>query len=171
MTFLQLVSGMLLTFFCLIGIVYFIILALDYINGGSNVRFDIMSADELNALFDELEDDDDDVEIKKRETRIANHDVDITGETYTVQEVDKLSDSDMVKHPSHYQGIYGLEAVEVMKNFLPKYKDGYLAGMIKDVIKYILRAPSKFNTLEDLLKAREYLDFAIDYLKEREDID
>lgn len=73
--------------------------------------------------------------------------------------------SDQVKHPSHYQGTQGLEVIDIMKNFLPKYQDGYVAGMIKDVIKYILRAPSKGNLLQDLKKAREYLNFAIEYLE------
>jgi len=72
---------------------------------------------------------------------------------------------DQVKHPSHYQGTQGLEVIDIMKNFLPKYQDGYVAGMIKDVIKYILRAPSKGNLLQDLKKAREYLNFAIEYLE------
>ncbi|HFI0682459.1 TPA: DUF3310 domain-containing protein [Streptococcus suis] len=72
---------------------------------------------------------------------------------------------DQVKQPKHYQGTQGLEVIEIMKNFLPKYQDGYVAGMIKDVIKYILRAPSKGNLLQDLKKAREYLNYAIEYLE------
>ena len=39
--------------------------------------------------------------------------------------------------------------------------------MIKDVLKYVLRAPSKGNQLEDLKKARKYLDFAISELENR----
>lgn len=72
---------------------------------------------------------------------------------------------DQVKQPKHYQGTQGLEVIDIMKNFLPKYQDGYVAGMIKDVIKYILRAPSKDNLLQDLKKAREYLNYAIEYLE------
>ena len=72
---------------------------------------------------------------------------------------------DNVKHPNHYQGVEGMEVIDVMRNFLPKYKEGYTAAMIKDVIKYVLRAPSKGKMLEDLQKAREYLDYAIEYVE------
>lgn len=73
--------------------------------------------------------------------------------------------ADNVKQPSHYKGEQGLEVIEVMQNFLPRYQDGYVGGMIKDVIKYVLRAPSKGKMLEDLQKAREYLNYAIEYLE------
>lgn len=78
-------------------------------------------------------------------------------------ELERISDS--IKQPNHYMGVDGMEAIDVMRNFLPKYKDGYTAAMIKDVIKYVLRAPSKGKMLEDLKKAREYLNYAIEYLE------
>lgn len=74
--------------------------------------------------------------------------------------------TDNVKHPSHYQGTKGLEVMTVIMNFIPKYQDSYVGAMIKDVIKYVLRAPSKGKQLEDLKKAREYINYAIDYLEE-----
>lgn len=75
--------------------------------------------------------------------------------------------NDTVNHPSHYQGLYGVEAIEVMRNFIPKYEDAFVGSMIKDVLKYVLRAPAKGNQLEDLKKARKYLDFAISELEIR----
>ena len=60
--------------------------------------------------------------------------------------------NDTVNHPSHYQGLYGVEAIEVMRNFIPKYEDAFV---------------SKGNQLEDLKKARKYLDFAICELENR----
>ena len=71
-----------------------------------------------------------------------------------------------VKHPQHYQGVHGLEAIEVMRHFLPKYQNSHVSYLIVNVIKYVLRAPSKGKETEDLMKAREYLDLAIKELQE-----
>ena len=69
--------------------------------------------------------------------------------------------TEMVKHPSHYQGEHGLEAREVHENFVPKYNKygGIVASDIKDSIKYILRAPDK-NEVEDIDKAINMLEYA-----------
>lgn len=74
-----------------------------------------------------------------------------------------------VSHPDHYQGVCGLEVFEVMKNFLPKYYSSYVSYLIGNVIKYILRAPSKGKEIEDLMKAKEHLDLAINELKWEEE--
>ena len=71
-----------------------------------------------------------------------------------------------VKHPKHYQGIKGLEVFTVMENFIPKYEDsfdGYIAG---NVLKYILRAPSKVQMIEDLKKAKEHLYLLIERIED-----
>lgn len=74
-----------------------------------------------------------------------------------------------VSHPDHYQGVCGLEVFEVMKNFLPKYYSSYVSYLIGNVIKYILRAPSKGKEIEDLMKAKEHLELAINELKWEEE--
>ena len=74
-----------------------------------------------------------------------------------------------VSHPEHYQGVCGLEAIEVMRNFLPKYQNSHVSYLIGNVIKYILRAPSKGKEIEDLMKAQKYIGFAIDELKWEEE--
>ncbi|XJS09862.1 DUF3310 domain-containing protein [Aerococcaceae bacterium WGS1372] len=73
---------------------------------------------------------------------------------------------DMVNHPSHYQGLKGLEVREVMENFVPKYSKygGIVSSDAKDAIKYILRAPDK-NGLEDLKKAQRMIEYMIDSLE------
>lgn len=79
---------------------------------------------------------------------------------------EKSKIKEAVKHPKHYQGIYGLEVFTVMDNFIPKYEnsfDGYIAG---NVLKYVLRAPSKGEMLEDLKKAKEHLDLLIERLED-----
>ncbi|WP_249629112.1 DUF3310 domain-containing protein [Streptococcus uberis] len=66
---------------------------------------------------------------------------------------------DSIKNVSHYQGKDGLEVFEVQENFI-----GDLAGMQAfhwcNVVKYILRFQKK-NGIEDLKKARRYLDLMI----------
>ena len=64
---------------------------------------------------------------------------------------------DMVNKPSHYQGKDGLEVYEILENFLPDVESYFLGN----VIKYILRYKNK-NGLEDLKKAREYLNKMIE---------
>ena len=79
---------------------------------------------------------------------------------------EKSKIKEAVKHPKQYQGIYGLEVFTVMDNFIPKYEnsfDGYIAG---NVLKYVLRAPSKGKMLEDIKKAKEHLDLLIERLED-----
>ena len=64
---------------------------------------------------------------------------------------------DMVNKPSHYQGKDGLEVYEILENFLPDVESYFLGN----VIKYILRYKNK-NGLEDLKRAREYLNKMIE---------
>lgn len=82
----------------------------------------------------------------------------------------KNENNDMVNHPQHYKGIYGLEVIEVMRNFITKYQNAYVGAMICSVLKYILRAPSKGKQLEDLKKARKHLDFAIEELEKLNEV-
>lgn len=63
-----------------------------------------------------------------------------------------------ITNPVHYRGEQGMVVTEVQENFLPRYeKHGVMVvGNMKDIIKYILRAPLK-NGLEDLKKASNLL--------------
>ncbi len=64
--------------------------------------------------------------------------------------------NDNVNHPSHYQGVGGLEASDVIKAFTGELK-GYGAFCAGNAIKYILRWNRK-NGKEDLRKAKWYID-------------
>ena len=61
-----------------------------------------------------------------------------------------------VNHPSHYQ--QGIEAIDVIESWRLNFSLG-------NVIKYTLRAPYKGKEIEDLEKARWYLDREIERLK------
>ena len=72
--------------------------------------------------------------------------------------------SDNVNSPKHYQiGGLGIEVIDVIKSVLGKEKfEGYCRG---NVLKYVMRADNK-NGLEDLKKARVYLNWEIESKEE-----
>lgn len=62
--------------------------------------------------------------------------------------------SEAVKNPPHYtQHPSGIEAIQITRY------ESFLRG---NVLKYILRAPYKGNELQDLLKAKQYLEWEIE---------
>lgn len=71
---------------------------------------------------------------------------------------------EMVNHPPHYQSKAGIEVFDVIKAFTEDLQ-GSMAVTQGNIIKYILRWPKK-NGLEDLKKARWYLEQLI---KEKEE--
>lgn len=58
---------------------------------------------------------------------------------------------EMVNHPAHYQTSSGMEVIDVIEAF----GLGFLRG---NVIKYLLRAGHKDDILQDLNKAKWYLE-------------
>ncbi|HFU4561293.1 TPA: DUF3310 domain-containing protein [Streptococcus suis] len=71
---------------------------------------------------------------------------------------------DNITKPKHYQGKYGMEALDVVKNFIGDLV-GECAYYWGNVIKYLLRFQQK-NGVEDLKKARQHLDWLIEELEE-----
>lgn len=62
-------------------------------------------------------------------------------------------EGERVVHPKHYNSrVPGIECIEVVQHF------NFNLG---NVIKYVWRAGDKGNFVEDLKKARQYLDFEI----------
>lgn len=73
---------------------------------------------------------------------------------------------DNVKHPNHYcfAGIECIKVIKAVSSALTGF-EGFCAG---NVIKYVWRYKFK-NGIEDLKKAKEYIDMLIEYLEERKD--
>ncbi|MCX4685455.1 DUF3310 domain-containing protein [Kitasatospora purpeofusca] len=66
-------------------------------------------------------------------------------------------EADSVNHPSHYTWLpNGLEVIDLTQHF------NFVRG---NALKYLLRADFKGNTLEDLKKARWYIDYEIRHLE------
>lgn len=73
------------------------------------------------------------------------------------------SNDQMVSHPPHYQTKSGLEAITVIEAFTDGLQ-GIEAVCTGNVLKYMLRWGEK-NGIQDLEKARWYLDYLINNLK------
>lgn len=73
---------------------------------------------------------------------------------------------DMVNHPKHYQTKNGLEAIDVIEAFTIDLQGGE-ATNTGNVLKYMCRWKHK-NGIEDLKKARWYLDRLIDLVESNE---
>ena len=65
-------------------------------------------------------------------------------------------EKEQVNHPSHYQ--QGIEPIEVIESWDLNFNLG-------NVIKYTLRAPYKENMIQDLEKAKWYLEREIKKIK------
>lgn len=74
---------------------------------------------------------------------------------------------DFVNHPPHYQTSNGLETIDVIEGFTEDLT-GAEATNTGNVIKYICRWKHK-NGLEDLKKARWYLDRLISYVEKKKE--
>ncbi|MFB8199411.1 DUF3310 domain-containing protein [Kitasatospora purpeofusca] len=66
-------------------------------------------------------------------------------------------ESDPVNHPDHYTWL-PVEVIEITRHF------SFVRG---NALKYLLRADFKNNTIEDLKKARWYIDYEIRNLEEQ----
>ena len=73
---------------------------------------------------------------------------------------------DLVSHPSHYISESGMEVKDVIKAFTENLV-GFEAVCTGNVIKYICRWKKK-NGLQDLQKAKEYLEFLIEEVEKEE---
>lgn len=73
---------------------------------------------------------------------------------------------DMINHPPHYKSKSGMEAIDVIEAFVYGL-EGVEASDTANVLKYILRWKWK-NGLEDLKKARWYIDHLIRYMEKKE---
>ena len=71
--------------------------------------------------------------------------------------------TDNINKPSHYQCSNGLEAIDVVHNFVGSLS-GASAFFWGNAIKYMLRFQKK-NGLEDLKKARKNLDWLIEEME------
>ena len=77
------------------------------------------------------------------------------------------SNDKMVSHPDHYMSETGLEVIDVIEAFTFDLK-GIEATDTGNILKYICRWKRK-NGLQDLEKAKWYLDHLIDHVRKLEE--
>ena len=106
----------------------------------------------------------------ERDTKVLNYsanDVAMTAALYEQAMNNKpkpgenVTKDDNVNHPDHYQSEGGLETIDVIKEFT-KGLNGVEAFAIGNTLKYICRFDKK-NGVEDLKKAKWYIDHVIEY--------
>lgn len=68
-------------------------------------------------------------------------------------------ESELIKHPSHYTAGRKYEPKDVIRDWELNFNLG-------SAVKYISRAGRKGDKIEELEKARQFLDFEIEALKE-----
>ena len=83
-----------------------------------------------------------------------------------MNQTNQASTHDPVNHPSHYTQA-GIECSDALTAMVSGYTDPNDAALTWQVGKYIWRHPFKGKPLEDLKKARFYLDRLIVYLERR----
>lgn len=87
---------------------------------------------------------------------VSGWDIDLFSQYFTLTEENVKKEN--VNHPNHYnQG--GIECLDVIKAYYGN--DGYEGFCAGNVLKYVMRYKHKENALEDLKKARFYLDEVI----------
>lgn len=79
--------------------------------------------------------------------------------TRTMKEQENLQERDkpMVNHPAHYNA-HSIEVIDFID-------DWGLSFSIGNVVKYVCRAPYKGTEMEDLEKAKWYLEHEIERIK------
>jgi hypothetical protein len=77
-----------------------------------------------------------------------------------------MTNHDNVNHPQHYN-MGTIETIEIIDQICAHYcaDEAYSVG---SVLKYISRAPYKNGKLEDLKKARWYIDHVITIVENKE---
>lgn len=75
---------------------------------------------------------------------------------------------DMIHLPNHYTWRDCGETLELIETFVKNQTDPYLAFGEGNVLKYLVRYPKK-NGVEDLKKAREYLNRMIEHMEGKND--
>ena len=73
--------------------------------------------------------------------------------------------SDPVNHPAHYTSSGGIDCSDALEAMVQGYTDVQDGSEAWQVVKYVWRAPLKGRPLEDLKKARWYLDRIIGRLE------
>ena len=74
------------------------------------------------------------------------------------------TENDIISHPSHYTEGRKYEPKDVIRDWGLNFNLG-------NTVKYVARAGRKDDILQDLKKARQYLDFEIEYLEQERNHD
>ena len=88
-----------------------------------------------------------------------------TPSSFTRADKEVTEVSDVIHGPSHYSWRECGESLGFIKRFISNQPDSFLAFCEGNVFKYLYRYPKK-NGVEDLKKAREYLNRMIEHMED-----
>lgn len=98
---------------------------------------------------------------KKDELATSKEEIEMHKAPIVIQEAPlEESKYDPVSHPDHYTAGRKFEPKDVIRDWGLNFNLG-------NAVKYISRAGRKNDLIEDLKKARQYLDFEIEYLEKK----
>ncbi len=85
---------------------------------------------------------------------------------------EEIQESSQVESPKHYQVLPGIQVRDIANTIADRLAEaGYAGGFISDyvqMLQYLLRFDQKGNDLQDLEKAKKYLDWMITNLELRD---
>lgn len=83
--------------------------------------------------------------------------------------LNKMTNNDAVKRPSHYMLEDGTEVKHHIRSILGE--EGFKSWAIGNAIKYVSRYKDKGKPIQDLKKAQENIQMVIDVLEENDGLD
>ena len=89
----------------------------------------------------------------------------------TLAKEKKEATVDLVNHPPHYNkgGMEVIEVIELVTGGKRTGDQGFVGYLLGNILKYLLRFEHKGKPIEDLKKARWYLDKLISVVSDKED--
>lgn len=88
--------------------------------------------------------------------------------TDSIDAITGESNNDAVNHPSHYTN-RSMEAIDIIEMVIGIEKNTKVAYAMSNVLKYMLRFRDKGKPIEDMKKARWYLDRMIKHLEDEDE--
>ncbi len=70
-------------------------------------------------------------------------------------------------NPEHYK-IQSFETIELIRDVIDGYKDPFLAYLVSNTVKYLMRFQYKGKPIEDLKKSIWYISKAMEHAKQRQ---
>lgn len=120
---------------------------------------DPYDGEDLTNKWRQEQHEEDQEELRKAQERLRKAYPNSDSPSYAQEALENAQRHDTIHHPDHYSW-RGMECIDFIKAFVRKQVNGFWACCEANILKYLYRWVRK-NRVEDLKKAREYLDMLI----------